>query len=410
MASTAYAKQTIPDLPRAGLPHEDVQKPVVLGVAALIGGITLYVWDLLEWRQAQTFLMGCLLGYVLYRATFGFTGPWRTFIVHRRGLGMRKTFLMLGAASVLIMTFGAVFGYPTTVHPVGWALLIGAFMFGFGMQLGGCCGSGTAYVAGGGSARVMVTLLFFCVGSVWGTLDAPFWWGTAKFGRFAMVEEFGLAPAILVTLAALGVLAWATVAMERARHGALQTFEAPPDTRLNRLIFGPWSPMTGGLLMGVLAGLVVVVTLQPWGVTFGYTLYGVKALTALGFDVTTWTGALAEHPFWGADWAKAAIAEPLWRNNAANMTIGLMLGAALGAGLVGKWRPSFRGVPALSILAAVLGGLLMGYGARISTGCNIGAMVNGIASGSLHGWTWMAAAFAGNVVAVRFRPLFRMEN
>jgi uncharacterized membrane protein YedE/YeeE len=408
--ATVYAKQTIPDLPRVGLPHDDVQKPVVLGVLALMGAITLYVWGILQWQQAQNFLMGCLLGYVLYRATFGFTGPWRNFIVHRRGLGMRKTLLMLGAASIIIMTLGALWGYPTRVHPVGWSLLIGAFMFGFGMQMGGCCGSGTAYVAGGGSARVMVTLLFFIVGSVWGSIDVPWWWGMAKFGRFGMVEEFGLAPAILVTLAVLAVMAWATVALERARHGKLQTFEAPADTPVNRLIYGPWSPMTGGLVMGVLTGLVVVVTLQPWGVTFGYTLYGVKTLTALGVDVTTWTGLLAESPFWGANWAKAAIAEPFWKNNAANMTVGLMLGAMLGAGLVGKWRPSFKGVPWLSIVAAALGGVLMGYGARISTGCNIGAMVNGIAAGSLHGWAWMGAAFAGNIIGVYCRPFFKMEN
>ena len=38
----------------------------------------------------------------------------------------------------------------------------------------------------------------------------------------------------------------------------------------------------------------------------------------------------------------------------------------------------------------------MGYGARLAFGCNIGALFSGIASGSLHGWLWMAAALAGH--------------
>ncbi|HBM27478.1 MAG TPA: hypothetical protein DDZ92_01035, partial [Halomonas sp.] len=38
--------------------------------------------------------------------------------------------------------------------------------------------------------------------------------------------------------------------------------------------------------------------------------------------------------------------------------------------------------------------------------CNIGAYFSGIASGSLHGWVWMVAAFAGNMAGVKLRPFF----
>jgi hypothetical protein len=53
--------------------------------------------------------------------------------------------------------------------------------------------------------------------------------------------------------------------------------------------------------------------------------------------------------------------------------------------------------------------LLLGYGARLAYGCNIGACFSGIASGSLHGWAWMVAAFFGNVLGTRLRPLFGLE-
>ena len=56
--------------------------------------------------------------------------------------------------------------------------------------------------------------------------------------------------------------------------------------------------------------------------------------------------------------------------------------------------------------AAVIGGLLLGYLARVAVGCNIGAYFSGIASSSVHGWLWFVSAFAGNAIGTRFRPLF----
>ena len=49
-------------------------------------------------------------------------------------------------------------------------------------------------------------------------------------------------------------------------------------------------------------------------------------------------------------------------------------------------------------LIGVLGGLMLGYGARLAYGCNIGAFFSGVASGSLHGWVWVFAAVVGNVI------------
>lgn len=41
-------------------------------------------------------------------------------------------------------------------------------------------------------------------------------------------------------------------------------------------------------------------------------------------------------------------------------------------------------------VAAVIGGLMLGYGAWLAYGCSIGAFFSGVASGSLHGWVWIA--------------------
>ena len=90
------------------------------------------------------------------------------------------------------------------------------------------------------------------------------------------------------------------------------------------------------------------------------------------------------------------------------MDIGIVIGAMFAASLAGRYAPVWR-VPLRSLAAAVVGGLLLGYGARLAYGCNIGAYFSGIVSGSLHGWLWLVAAFAGNVIGTRVRPWFGLE-
>ena len=87
------------------------------------------------------------------------------------------------------------------------------------------------------------------------------------------------------------------------------------------------------------------------------------------------------------------------------MNIGMMMGAAfLACWQNGLSKQSFP--PLSQIWAAILGGLIMGIGARLSFGCNIGAFLTGTASGSLHGWLWFVMAFAGSWVGIKLRPRF----
>ena len=67
-------------------------------------------------------------------------------------------------------------------------------------------------------------------------------------------------------------------------------------------------------------------------------------------------------------------------------------------------------MPLKSLAAAVAGGVMLGYGARIAYGCNIGAYFSGIASASVHGWVWLPAAFVGNVAGTRLRPWFGLRT
>lgn len=84
----------------------------------------------------------------------------------------------------------------------------------------------------------------------------------------------------------------------------------------------------------------------------------------------------------------------------------IALGACLGAGLAGRFGGPWRVHPRL-VAAGLIGGFLLGYGARIAHGCNSGALFSGIASTSLHGWLWGAAALLGTPVGVRVRTVLR---
>jgi uncharacterized membrane protein YedE/YeeE len=85
------------------------------------------------------------------------------------------------------------------------------------------------------------------------------------------------------------------------------------------------------------------------------------------------------------------------------------IGLIVGAFIAMRWRaavPAQVGAMRWSSWATViLAGVVLGYSARIAFGCNVGAFFSGIATGSLHGWVWFAAAFAGSVIGIRLRPV-----
>ncbi|MEA3122365.1 MAG: uncharacterized protein QOH33_1943, partial [Paraburkholderia sp.] len=136
------------------------------------------------------------------------------------------------------------------------------------------------------------------------------------------------------------------------------------------------------------------------GITSAFALWGAKGAAALGVDVVNWP-----------DWHQqaSALAAPLSYDVTSVMDVGIVLGALAAAALSGRFAPVWR-LPLRSLAAAVIGGLMLGYGARLAFGCNIGAFFSGIVSGSLHGWLWAVAAFLGSVVGTRLRPLFGLAN
>ncbi len=354
-------------------------------------------------RQVLLLIVGAALGLTLYHAAFGFTSAWRVFINDRRGAGLRAQMVMLAVAVVLFfpaLGAGTLFGQPVVglVAPIGVSVVFGAFIFGIGMQLGGGCASGTLFTVGGGNARMLVTLLFFICGSLIATQHVDWWFALPAFPATSIVKSFGVVPALLLSLAVFAIIAAVTVRLEKSRHASLEAGVTSEHQGLRRFLRGPWPLVWGAIGLALLNYATLALAGRPWGITSAFALWGAKAASGLGVDVGSWG-------FWQMPGNAKALAAPVWEDITSVMDIGIVLGALLAAGLAGRFAPSLK-IPPRSLLAAVIGGLLLGYGSRLAYGCNIGAYFSGIASGSLHGWVWLVAAFIGNTVGVRLRPLF----
>ena len=152
------------------------------------------------------------------------------------------------------------------------------------------------------------------------------------------------------------------------------------------------------LAAGFLAGLAVLNLLvagQPWGVVYGLGLWGAKLVHWSGMD-------LANFAFWSG----AGNAERLTQSLLLDITSVTDFGLLLGAGIAARWKGPLATQVSLPIrlwIAGAIAALLMGYASRLAYGCNVGAFFSGISTGSLHGWVWFAAAFAGSMIGVRLR-------
>jgi uncharacterized membrane protein YedE/YeeE len=384
---------------RATRPARGIQLRVVTtAVLLLVGGAAWIARDY-GLRHAALLPVGAALGLVLYHAAFGFTAAFRAFVTLGDGRGIRAQMLMLALATLLfapVLAQGAVFGRDVVgaLAPAGLSVLIGAFVFAIGMQLGGGCGSGTLFHLGSGTTSMGLVLLAFVAGSVVATFHMPFWSALPSLGEVALGESLGWPAAVAAQLAAFAAIAAITRVIEHRRLGPAST--PARETGWSWLVRGPWPLLAGAVLLAVLNFATLGLAGHPWTITWAFTLWGGKTLQALGYD-------LATVPFWQGEFQQAALASPVLADTTSVLDLGLVLGALLGAGLAGRFAP--RRLGPRRVVAALLGGLLLGYGARLAFGCNIGAYVGGIASTSLHGWLWGVAALLGTPVGVRLRAL-----
>jgi uncharacterized protein len=357
---------------------------------ALASASILIALVLLDHQPASAALIvgGFGLGVAFLKAEFSYTASWRRFLTRGEAGGLLGGLIVIAICACVVVPVAALSPkYGGAIAPLGPSLIIGAFVFAVGMQLANGCGSGTLYTVGGGSGRMLVALLFFVIGSVLGSLSLPAFLTLGGIDPVLASDYFGAWGGLALTLGSIATAGACVIAVARKRGANFM-----PSRRY----------IIGGVIIGLLCVAVFAAGGHPWSVTFAFTVWGAKAATALGFD-------LSHAAFWHWPGPKRALAESVLSDTSSLTDLGMMFGAMAAAAAskpfaTGPWPPL------KSLAAAAIGGLLMGWGARLGFGCNIGAFVGGVASGSLHGWLWFLAALPGCLVGIRLRPLFGLSR
>jgi hypothetical protein len=159
-----------------------------------------------------------------------------------------------------------------------------------------------------------------------------------------------------------------------------------------------WTYVVGAILLSVFQIVTLATTGDPWGVSGPFANWGAWMYRAFGGNVDKWY-------YFSSEGAQATLSRGFLNDPGSIRNIGIIFGALLATLLASQFK--IKKIKARrQIVAAVIGGLLMGYGARIGFGCNIGALYSGIASLSLSGWVFAVflflGAMAGSKLLVKF--------
>lgn len=349
------------------------------------------LWGHHQGSNGWIWLLGCAIGWLLVRGGFGFSGPIRRAINNKEWealapLASLLLLLVLGSGLLFWIAGQMDLDLRPSKAPLSLTLLIGAFLFGIGMQVARRCASGTLASAAQADGAFGGTLLGLAVGVFIGSLQRPHLEKLipGALPPVLLVEKFPLGLAVLTQLAILLVLSLAMVALFRFH---------PPARRSTRAAIPPrdlgTAPTVIGL--GLLLLLVFAVSGEPWKVLWGLGLSSAHLAKAAGWDPQ---GSL----FWGSATRLQLLSTPWLQHEAVVVNLGVMYGAWT----AGKLRDPVKlsVIPSKHLpkdwLRQGIGGLLMGYGGFLSYGCNISSFLGGVMSFSLHGWLWLIAAVAGS--------------
>lgn len=384
-----------------------------------------------DYKLALHLIIGLTIGYVMQRSRFGFAGGIRK--LYLTGDGTLTKALMFLFSITLIVTAAIHYGayvngaevfYKVAgtnapvipgsdyVEPANLATILGGILFGIGMMFGGGCASGTLTDAGEGQGRGLIVLFFFCTGALWGAHDMP-WWKESIFFKIHkqlyLPDVFGYMGTIAISL--LGFLIIYIIASKyqakRRRENTLvlekyeKWEEEMPESKeykffsketYHKFFVKRWSFYTGAVCIMLMFVTILVTTGTSWGVTAVFADWAAWFYQGLGIiDVSNWP--------WFAS-RMDGIRGGFFNDPGSMRNAGILIGALLCPLLAGHYKFN-RHFKLRDVLYYALGGLLMGYGARIALGCNVGALYSGICNMSLSGWVFLPSLTLGGILGVR---------
>jgi len=305
--------------------------------------------------------IGLAFGYVLSRGRFCMNSAFRDIIVMKdynliKAVGIAILVSMLGFA--IMSATGVIAINP---KPLFWgANMLGGFVFGMGMVIAGGCSSGITYRTGEGMVGAMSAVLgfsIFATATKAGALKpvATFLQTNTKITLDGATPTLAFgAPYYVVALiiAVVALVVW--VALSRRGKTAVK----PEKVSLKEKIFKRgWGWLATGIVIGIIAIIAFPASAAsgrnyPLGITGGYV---------------------------------ATLNSFITGENFINWEAILVLSAIVGAFIAARTSGEFKlRAPAPSVLIqAFFGGALMGFGAVVGGGCNIGHILSGVPQLSL---------------------------
>lgn len=292
--------------------------------------------------------VGVLFGFVLQRGRFCMNSAFRDAILLKDNVLLKTVFVALLVEMVGFAIMDGVGAIAINPKPFWWgANLLGSFVFGIGMVLAGGCASGITYRFGEGMVGAMTAVLGLAVSGYFTAAGflKPFKAnlqeattitgadGSALTLHGILGMDYTVLAIIVVLIAAL---AWFFIA--RANK---EEYEADPG----------WGWVNTGILVGIVGILAFPLSAAagrnyPLGITAGWINIVQVIFTGATFN---WIGLLI---------------------------IGIVVGGLIAALISKEFK--FRVPKPLVLLQTFIGGLLMGFGAVTSGGCNIGHLLSGV--------------------------------
>lgn len=159
-------------------------------------------------------------------------------------------------------------------------------------------------------------------------------------------------------------------------------------SRLQKIWKNPWHPIVGGIILGLINIFLFWYNKKPWGISKTFARWGSWLMDLVGFQVSDWR-------YWQMENLNSFFSDSeTWIN------FGIIVGAFIATALTREFK--FKKIKSKKqVVIALLGGWLMGYGARVAVGCNIGGFMNSIASLSMNGWLFAVGMLLGVGVGLK---------
>jgi uncharacterized membrane protein YedE/YeeE len=341
-------------------------------------------------------LIGLMFGWILQRGRFCINSAYREVLF--QDFTMFRAYLLAVAVAIIganlledlhwighVESGAFVAGELYRQAFVPWANIIGGYLFGMGIVLAGGCGSGILYRVGEGNLAYVLAVFGYFFGIVitkFGFLKPVYDWTVAE-SRQVWVGDYTIPTLYNV----LGVNKWVVIVVVCAA-----------------LLFFVFKKGYSWSIAGLLVGLLAVAA-------FWASAYFSGRARGLSF-----TGPLRE-AFLGVLFGDSkAPASEMASILGLKMSWSSMyvLAVPVGAFLSGKFlkEVKLKVPPADELVKVMLGGFIMGIGAQMGGGCNIGHSLTGVATLAVSSWVANIFIILGNWTMVYFlliRPMRDLE-